>query len=430
MKSKYRNLTGIVCNVCLVWLVGLTSAPAVGQDDIQQRFDAATQAIENDRLRSARSTLESLLAEHPNMQRVRLELARVDYLSYDYDEAERLAQQVLDDPNTPPGVQTTVLAFLAQIRADKQLMTKRHSMTPSFYIGTLYDTNVNFGPSRDIIDIGGIPFTVTPNSQETDDWAMVINPAIAHTYNPAKTFAAGENTGMFVWQSQANAYYRRYFSEDEFNFGVLTLRTGPAWIVPDHWQAGIGLQGDQIWLDDRSLAWFTSVNPNITWELNQDTALILDTFITQRHYSRNQDSGRDGWYKWATLSVDHFLNDNKVTINGGIGYSDFDADDNQFSYKGPEVFAGVGAEVWQDGSVYARARYKIYDFKGNQPVFGVPRDDDEYRLTVGFQYNFSTGMMRDWSLLGDWTYTDNQSDDVPIFEYDRHELNLGLSRSF
>jgi hypothetical protein len=39
-------------------------------------------------------------------------------------------------------------------------------------------------------------------------------------------------------------------------------------------------------------------------------------------------------------------------------------------------------------------------------------------------------MMRDWSLLGDWTYTDNQSDDVPIFEYDRHELNLGLSRSF
>jgi hypothetical protein len=429
MKSN-TNLIGAVCAVSIGWLGCLSPAPAVGQENIQQQFNAAIQAIEEDRLRSARGTLESLLAEHPNLHRVRLELARVDYLSYDYDEAERLAQQVLDDPNTPPSVQTTVLAFLAQIRADQQLMTKQHSVTPSFYIGTLFDTNVNFGPSKDIIDIGGTPLTITPDSRENDDWAIVINPTIAHTYNPGKRFAAGEKTGIFVWQSQANAYYRRYSSEDEFNFGVLTLRTGPDWIVPGHWQAGIGLQGDQILLDDRSLAWFTTINPNITWQLSQDTALTLDTFLTQRHYWRDQDSGRDGWYKSAALSVDHFLYDNKVTINGGIGYADFNADDNQYSYKGPEVFAGVGAEAWQGGSVYASARYKKYDFKGNQPVFGIPRDDDEYRLTVGFQHDFSTGMLRNWSLLGNWTYTDNQSDDVPIFEYDRHELNLGLSRSF
>lgn len=428
MKSKHRNRTGVIC---AAWLACLITAPAVvAQDDVQQRFDDAIQAIDDDRLRSARRSLEDLLTEHPNLQRVRLELARVSYMSYDYDEAERLAQQVLDDPNTPPAVQTTVLAFLAQIRADQKRMAKRHSLTPSIYIGTLYDTNVNFGPSKDIIDIGGIPFTVTPDSQETDDGAIVINPAIAHTYNPGKTFNFGENTGFFVWQSQANAYYRRYFSEDDFNFGVLTLRTGPAWIVPEHWRAGIGLQGDQIWLGDRSLAWFTSLNPNVTWELTEDTDLTLDGFITQRHYWRDRDDGREGWYKWAALSVDHFLNDDKITLNGGIGYTDFDADDDQFSYKGPEVFAGVGVKAWQDGSVYARARYKKFDFEGLQPGFPNQRDDDEYRFTLGFQHDFRSGMMHDWSLVGDWTYTNNDSKDVPIFDYDRHELNLGLSRAF
>ncbi len=427
MKSKYLNKTGIIS---ALWLVCLMTAPAaIAQVDSQQQFDKAIQALDEDRLRSARRTLEDLLAEHPNLQRVRLELARVHYMSYDYDAAEQLAQQVLDDPNTPPSVQTTVLAFLAQIRADKQRMAKRHSLTPSIYTGMLYDSNVNFGPSRDIIDIGGIAFTVLPESQETDDWAFVINPAIAHTYNPGKPFHAGENSGFFVWQSQANAYYRGYFSENDFDFGVLTLRTGPAWIVPGHWRAGIGLQGDQIWLGNDSLALFTSLNPNATWNLTDDTDLTLDAFITQRHYWRDRDDGREGLYQWGTVSLDHFMNDDKVTLNGGIGYANFDADDNRFTYKGPEIYAGIGINAWQSGSIYARIRYKKYDFKGDEPGFGRARDDDEYRYMLGLQHDFRSGLMRDWSLVGNWTYTDNKSV-IPLFDYDRHEVNLGLSRAF
>lgn len=417
----------------VLWLAVTLSGPAMAQsdpDDIQRKFDDAIEAIDQDRLRTARRTLQNLLAEHPNLQRVRLELARVHYLTYDYDAAETLAQQVLDDPNTPPAVQTTVLAFLAQIRDDRQRLAKRHSVTPSIYAGLMFDTNVNFGPSRDIIEIGGIPFTVVPSSQEIDDWAFVINPAIAHTYYPGKPFTAGEHNGFFVWQSQANLYYRRYFSEDDFNFGVLTLRTGPAWVVPGHWRAGIGLQGDQLWLGDSSLAWFTSLNPNVTWELGADTELTLDGFVTQRHYWRNRDDGRDGWYKRAGLSVEHMLADDKVTLSGGIGYSDFNADDNQYGYKGPDVFAGVAVSAWQDGQVYARARYKKLDFRGIEPGFNRSRDDDEFRYTIGFQHDFRSGAMRDWAILGNWTYTDNQSDDVPIYDYDRHEVNLGLSRYF
>ncbi len=427
MKSKHQNRVAVIFVTGLICLI---SASVVAQDsDVQQRFDDAVQAIENDHLRTARRTLEGLLAEHPNLQRVRLELARVSYMSYDYDEAERLARQVLDDPNTPPSVQTTVLAFLAQIREDRNRMTDRHTLTPSLYVGMLYDSNVNFGPSRDIIEINGVPLVVTPDSQETDDWALVINPAIAHTYNPGKTFTVGENSGFFVWQSQANAYYRGYFSENDFNFGVLTLRTGPEWIVPRHWRAGIGLQGEQIWLGNESLAWFSSLNPYVTWALGEDTDLTLDAYVTQRNYWRSRDEGRDGWYQWAGLSVDHFFNNDKVTLNGGIGYANFDADDKQFSYLGPEIHIGGAVNAWRDGSIYASVRYKNYNFKGIEPGFGQSRDDDEYRFTLGTQHDFRSGFMRDWSLLGNVTYTDNQSD-IPIYDYNRVEVNFGLSRIF
>jgi len=426
MKSKYRNRTAVIRTA---WLICLMAAPAIAQDSAQQRFDDAVQAIEADRLHTARRTLEDLLAEHPNLQRVRLELARVNYMSYDYDEAERLARQVLDDPNTPPTVQTTVLAFLAQIREDRKRMTNRHSLTPSIYVGMLYDSNVNFGPSRDIIEINGIPLQIAPESQETDDWAVVINPAIAHTYNPGKTFNAGENSGFFVWQSLASAYYRGYFTENDFDFGVLTLRTGPEWIVPRHWRAGIGLQGEQIWLGSDSLAWFSSLNPYVTWALGEDTDLTLDAYVTQRNYWRDRDEGRDGWYQWAGLSVDQFFNNDKVTLNGGIGYANFDADDNQFSYLGPEIHLGGVINAWQDGSVYASVRYKNYDFKGAEPGFSQSRDDDEYRYTLGTQHNFRSGAMHGWSVLGSLAYTDNQSD-IPIYDYDRLEVNFGLQRVF
>jgi len=416
----------IFCAVCLACML---SAPVVAEDDVQARFDAAMRAIDEDKLRTARVSLSAILAEFPNMQRVRLELARVQYLSYDYDEAERLAQQVLDDPNTPTSVQTTVLAFLAQIREDKKSLGDRHIWGPSIYLGTMYDSNVNFGPSRDIIDIGGVPFVVVPGSQERSDWAWVINPALTHTFNPGKRFDVGENTGFFAWQSLASLYYRGYFEEDDFDFGVLTLRTGPAWLVPGRWRASIGLQGDQIWFGGDDLAWFTALNPNVVWFLGKDTELIVDAYVTNRDYSRSIDRDRDGWFTSGVLSANHYFRNAAVTLQGGLGYRDFDADGDQFTYSGPELFAGLVWNAWNGGSIFGRVGYRNFDFSGVEPGFGVSRDDDELRYSLGAQHEFRSGFMRQWVLVGSWTYTDNQSN-VAIYEYDRQEFNIGFSRFF
>ena len=101
-------------------LAGSALGPAHAQataDGVQQEFDAALAAIEQQRLRTARQRLTSLLAANPSLSRARLELARVHYLSRDYADARREAQQVLDDPNTPPAVRATVLAFCGSWKA-------------------------------------------------------------------------------------------------------------------------------------------------------------------------------------------------------------------------------------------------------------------------------------------------------------------------
>lgn len=410
-------------------LVLAAAGTAQAGADVQGQFDTALRAIEQDRLRTARETLQELLAANPNLHRARLELARVYYLTEDFAGARREAQRVLNDPETPPTVRTTVLAFLAQIDADERRAAERHHWTPSLYAGLMYDSNVNIGPSRDVIDVGGLPFVVSPASREQEDFAWVLNPAISHVYNPGRRFQSGEHTGTFIWQSDASAYYRGYFDEDDFNFGVLTLRTGPAWIVPRHWRAWLGLQADQIWLGDERLALFTSLNPGVTWEVGAQTEITLEGAYTDRNYRDSADEGRDGEELLGRLTATRYFNDRRLAVQAGAGYARFDADEDRFGYDAPELFAGVIAEAWTDGMVFARIGYRNFDFDGVEPLFGVSRDDDELRYTVGFQHDMRDGPLAGWALQGNWIFTDNDSN-VGIYEYDRHVVNLGLARSF
>lgn len=420
----HRFLAGLLASVAL-----LLAGAAHAADDIQEQFDAAMAAIESDHLLTARQTLQDLLAANPSLNRARLELARVHYLSGDYPGARAEAQRVLDDPTTPPQVRATVLAFLAQIEADGQRASQRHQWRPSIYAGLMYDSNVNIGPNRDVIDIGGNLYQVSRDSRETSDLAWVVNPALSHIYNPNKRFQWGEHSGNFIWQSDASAYYRGYFDESDFHLGVLSLRTGPAWIVPRRWRASVGLQADKIWLGNDSLALITSINPGITWQLGDNWEVGLDGMLGYRNYNRGVDDGRDGWDRKLNLSAARYFNNRRWALLGGIGYHDFDADEDRFSYHGPELYLGAIAQAWENGMVYARVGYSRFDFDGREPLFGHGRDDDEWRYTLGFQHDIQSGPLARWALQGSWMYTDNSSN-TPIYDYDRHVVNLGLARSF
>ncbi len=431
MHSVIWRLSG-TCLALLLAGSGLALAQAEGTPSsaaLQSEFDSAMQAVEAERLRTAREQLTRLLAANPSLSRARLELARVNYLSRDYAGARLEAQRVLDDPNTPPTVRATVLSFLAQIDADERRYAARHQWSPSFYAGLMYDSNINYGVAQDIIDIGGLPFIVSPDSQEKSGGAAVINTGIAHTFNPNRPFQAGEYTGSFVWQSEANAYYRAYFDESDFNLGVLTLRTGPAWIVPGRWRAYVALQADEIFLGGDNLALFSSLNPGVVWQVGEVWEVALDGVISRRDYQDSDEGGRDGWYEAGNVTVGRYFSQRSLLVQVGVSYANFDADENFFSYQGPEVFAGINTAAWTNASVFARVGYRWYHFDGEEPGFGTQRDDDELRTVIGFQQDFREGWLEKWSLIGSWSYTDNQSD-VAIYEYDRNEVSLGLSRRF
>jgi len=425
--SRPINKRGsFVLQLSLALLLAVFARPsAVRADDIQERFTDAMEAVQAERLNTARAMLRELLADYPTLYRARLELARVDYLTRNFDAAEAQVTEVLNDPDLPPSVKTNLTAFLAQIRDDRRTFEKKHRWSGQVYGGAMYDSNVNFGVARDIVEIGGLNFQVLPGSKPKEDGAAVIDAGALHTYNPGWSFEAGEDSGFVVWQSQFNAYYRRYFEETDYNLGVATLRTGPAWVVPEKWSASIGLQLDQLWLGDERLALFTTLNPNVTWDVTNQTQLSAGFVITERNYRKDEDDGRDGRLYRGNLGFSTIYQRGILGLQGGIGYANFDGDDNRFSYTGPEGFLGGTWNAWERGSLYTSVGYRKFKFKAPEPLFPEARDDDEYRLIVGARHIFA----QTWMVRGEWIYTNNKSN-IALYDFDRNQISLGLAKNW
>jgi hypothetical protein len=117
------------------------------QQEQEARFKEGMEALEDDRLKTAIRAFSTILDIEPELNRAKLELALAYYRSMRYEEAEKLAQKVLDDPKTPPEVRVTILAFLAQVKRDSEAFGQKHSVKPFVAAGIMHDSNVNVGPT-------------------------------------------------------------------------------------------------------------------------------------------------------------------------------------------------------------------------------------------------------------------------------------------
>lgn len=425
--SKRRISTGMsAVYLALLTAVGGCAVPAFAVDE-EAVFEEGMEALEDDRLKTAIKAFQSILSQQPGLHRARLELSLAYYRSLQYAEARKLAQEVLDDPQTPPEVRVTVLAFLAQVQRDEQAAAVRHELKPSVSLGFLYDSNVNVGPGTEIIE--EIPGAIlTPGSEEQSDNAWVAAVGMAHTFQPGKTYQFGERTAAFLWQSQASLYHRAYNDMDDFDLSVLTLGTGPALVVLRHWRANLAMNVDRILLGGEELAWFSSLNPAVTWQFNNGE-LTWDVAVTDRQYDDSVDNGREGAYMATGVSLGRYFNQRKVASQIGARLLGFEAEEDRYGHNGYELLAGVIIKAWPDGTLYGRANYRDVEYDAIEPGFSVARDEQERRLAAGFQHDFKAGYLDKWTINGGIQYTDNSSN-ISIYDYDRRQITLNLGRTF
>lgn len=428
MHSPNLRHAGALAIAALFCLCSTNPGAAQPVDEIQALFERGLAARDADHLATARECFEEILRRNPNLNRVRLELALTEYRDLNYGEARSQARQVLDAQGVPADVRANVEAFLAQIDKEEAEVSARYGWIPSVETDVVYDTNVNVGPGSDIFFFSGTPIELGSGAENRSDAAVVVQPRITYTSRPHRRGSVGERSVYQQWQTDVSLYHRQYFDETDFNLTVLSAGTGPSWTEPGHWRANLRVQGDYLLLGGESLGLFASLLPSVAWEFPGGLGLIVDGVVTDREYTKDIDDPRDALFTSAGVGLGRQFNDHKITVQGGVRYSDLNADSDRFSYDGPELYAGASFAAWNRGTVSTRIGWRGLEFKGPEPVpFGIARDEDEWHYLLGFEHAFAS--LDHWVLRGTWIHTENDSN-IPIYEYDRDVFSLGFSSEF
>ena len=369
-------------------------------------------------------SFQTILSNKPALHRARLELAVAYMQTLQYREAEQQAQAVLDDPQTPPSVRVSILAFLAQLKKDAEQLIPQHDHKFNLSAGILFDSNVNVGPSSDVININGDLLDIT-SGQPVSDSALVLTAGYDHSYRTGKALRFGQSTGMLFWQSGATLYNRGYDEEGEFDLTVLSLRTGPAIVTNSKLRGNIALQADHIRLGDEKLANYIGIQPSLTWAFDASTELTIDAEVTERDFEQESDQGRDAEYYAVGASLGKGYKNNTVGVQAGFEYFNTQAREAEYSNDGWGAYAGVNWQVKPEGSVFGRLSYNESEYGGIVTGVGKVRDEEEIQLIIGGKHMIANEF--ELSLL--WMRTEAESN-VELYEYERNQISFNVSSKF
>jgi hypothetical protein len=396
--------------------------------EIEAMFDEALQQSDTGDLGRAIGIYESILSERPAMNRVRMELALANFRSLNYPAAKRLAQEVLDNPDTPDTVKNTIRAFLAEV----QKQSKPHLWTPYASLGFIYDDNINVGPGSDTIDVAGGTITLSAGSTPISSGGLQLNAGVGHRYLAPNTYNIFDNQAALAWQSQVSLFRNQYFDDGgDFHLNVISARTGPALLVARKWRAQLNAQVDQIDLGNESLALYTGLTPSLSWYFGGRTSLTASFQAQDRNFTSSANQDRDALYLAARLSFGHrFKSELNPSVVVGTQIFTVNAQTDRRSNEGLSFNAGFNFQPVNNSNVYFSFNWRNRDYDGPEPVFGVTRDEIERRYGIGGNYRLKTdNLLNDLVINLSWTHTVNSSN-VEIFEYKREQTVLSVSRSF
>ncbi|MCP4234286.1 MAG: DUF2860 domain-containing protein [Aestuariibacter sp.] len=412
--------------------IAATSYPLVtvaADVSVEDKYKEALYLRETGDTAASAEMLNGILSSNPKLHRARLELGVAYSRLLRFEEAKKEAEIVLEDPELPPQVRVSVLAFVAQMEAEqKKHLENMHILKPSISAGLMYDTNVNTGPDTSTIDISGGTLTLAAGSNPLEDWAYVVNAGLYHRYQGFAPVKFGDKKIKMAWETKGSLYTKNYQDYSEFNLDVVSLRTGPAFADANIWRANVGLQVDYIRLGSEKLGVFTSLLPSVTWRV-KNGELTVDATLQSQDYVRTVDIGRDADYGSLGISYGKVFSEGKYALLGGVKAFTSDADNARFSNDGWEAFIGGNVVAWKNGNVFAKATYREAEYDGLEPVFNVARDEDKTGLLIGFTHEFKENRMDGWKLEGAYNRTENSSN-VAIYDYEREIYSMSLNKSF
>ena len=356
-------------------------------------------------LREAARRFETILAQRPELTRVRLELARV-YHTLGLDEKARFHFEASLADELPSSVEAAVESFLNRIDA-----RKRWSLSLSTAV--VPESNPFKRTDRGQVRIGGVPFQLNPDARESS--------GVGYLVTTGASFApvlADDLRGVFAVSSAAKLYKQPDWNDVSlhgeiglarlFDGGTVSggLRLGRRWLATEPYSREIG-----PWMRGR-----LRLSPPSRFEVNLSA-------VNQDH---DQQDVRNGWRFSARPAWSYAL---RATTSIET-HLDLELAGARESH-GRSRTAGVGVTVshaFRGGlSISPSVSAQFRRHAGPDPLFQRTRSDRRFRIAVNILHRAL--QYQGFAPYAGYSVEWNRSN-IPLHTYRNHGALLGISKTF
>ncbi len=349
------------------------------------------------------AVLRELLAEQPEANRARLELARLLERMGKVDEARSEIGRV-EQIGIPPEVQANVRRFASRLSP-----AKRRGLTLELTAGP--DSNINRSTTSPFIDTIIAPFELSDDARRIGGFGVT---GVARAYSrdsigPLALLTRINGRADLYDKTRFNDFQLSADSGPEFTLGKLRVR--PSGIVERRWFGGDlyakGFGGDV------SLLAPLSAKSQVELRVSRVKQDILP------------NRGQDGWRTGFDISFTQVLGP-RTTSQLALRHARLDA---RFKPESVRLWGGSVLLAHEARAATLFGEIAFASAKGVEPLFlfGERRRDQRWDITAGAIFTRALpGGMRPLVRV---TQSDSRAD-IVLWDFRRTRLDVGLTRSF
>lgn len=358
------------------------------------------------RLTRARDIYRAILNTHPGLARVRLHLARVLTRLEDAEAARHHYDFVLGAPD--------IAAPLAErVRTDVRALEGARRWSAQGYVTMAPTSNMTSGTSQDSVNIGGLDFTPGKSGRKRSGFGALYGADFAY----AQPFA--DNWG---WLAALSTMHRDH-SASRYDDRSVRASTGVRYTLP----AGVAsaeIVGQRRWFGASEYMYAFGPQFSVRGFIGQANRLTGSVSVLAQRY--DDVNYQNGHKISASANWDRFTAPGQFVRAGAI-FERETTRNAHLTYNEYGGLIGYNIDLPWALTLYPEASIALRNYEGDFPLMSVARRDRRFVGSLMI-------VKKDLALWGfaprvQISYTDNRSN-VKLYQYDRLDFNLTLTRAF
>ena len=376
--------------------------PANEEESIERLFLLGRIEMRFGNPQRAAERFDAILAQRPDLTRVRLELARAYFLTGDDDKARYHFNASLAD-ELPSSVEATVESFLRGIDARKR-------WSVSLSASLLPETR---RPDREEVLIGGVPFRLSEDARASSGVGALLSTGMS--FSPA---LSDDLRGVLA-ASAAAKLYRRSDWNDVSTSGDIGLTR-----LSDIGSVSGGLRLGRRWIGGDG--YHHSLGPWAQARLRLSSSTHLAVASSAAYRSHDERPDRDGWRIALNPRFVHIL-DSRTSLSAAPVFEWVEAERDHHGSR----MIGMGTTILHtfDGGLSVSLTPGVYlrRYAAEDPLFGRRQLDRTLRLGASVLHR--SLRLGGFAPYVGYSLEVNRSN-IPIRDYRNHGVFAGISRTF